>query len=173
MKKILSINIFKPGSIILFSFFFISVTEAKPKRIQSVLFDKGTPYKIFMHPGLGTVLSFPCFISDSFIGDETQIEVKPNPSTRKNLLLNIKHSASRATNLIVRCEGQRSHFVLDLVPSRSLHQDVLEIRASFGQAELMDQEIKHEAPLIEKEKALKKIVIMAPVLLETSQKEIK
>ncbi|HPI39350.1 MAG TPA: hypothetical protein PLJ21_01015 [Pseudobdellovibrionaceae bacterium] len=161
MKKMLLINFL--------NLFIYSLALASPNRIQSVLFDKGKPHKIFMHPGLGTVVSFPCFVSDSFIGDDTQVEVKPSPSTRKNLLINLKQIATRATNLIVRCEGQRTHFVLDLVPSRRLHQDILEIRASFGRAEIIESELSQNTPEIVKKNSQKKIIVQNPILLETSK----
>lgn len=155
----------------LISFMLSLSAFAGPKRIQSVIFDKGSPHKIFLHPGLGSVITFPCFVSDSFLGDESQAEIKPSPSTRKNLLLSLKSMASRPTNLIVRCEGQHNHFVLDLVPSKNIHQDILDIRAAFGRAELVEVETvktienKTEIP------KTKKIVLMAPKLLETNTME--
>ncbi|MGZ3769353.1 MAG: hypothetical protein ACXVCP_08495 [Bdellovibrio sp.] len=144
---------------------------AGPKRIQSVLFDKGNPHKIFLHPGLGTVITFPCFVSDSFLGDESQAEIKPSPSNRKNLLLSLRSTASRATNLIVRCEGQHSHFVLDIVPSKIIHQDILDIRAAFGRPELIELETQKKIESKTETPQTKKIVIMAPKLLEANTTE--
>nr|BFD69036.1 hypothetical protein HAGR004_40580 [Bdellovibrio sp. HAGR004] len=144
---------------------------ASPKRIQSVMFDKGTPHKIYLHPGLGSVITFPCFVSDSFVGDESQAEVRPSPSTRKNLLLSLKSHASKATNLIVRCEGQQSHFVLDVVPSSTSHQDILEIRAAFGRPELI--EIENLKAPARSEMLPKKVVIAAPELIGESPREAK
>ena len=137
MKKIfLTKLVFCFGSwLVVFSPF--SRAESTIKRVQSMIFDKGSPQKIYLHPGLGSVITFPCFVSDSFLGDESQAEIRPSPSNRKIILLSLKSQASRATNLIVRCEGQLSHFVIDIVPSNKTHQDVLEIRAAFGRPELM------------------------------------
>ena len=133
MKKIFLTNFV--FCLCLFSTF--SNAEDSIKRVQSMIFDKGSPQKIYLHPGLGSVITFPCFVSDSFLGDESQAEIRPSPSNRKIILLSLKSQASRATNLIVRCEGQLSHFVIDIVPSNKTHQDVLEIRAAFGRPELM------------------------------------
>lgn len=159
--------------IFLISFMIFPSAFAAPKRIQSVLFDKGTTLKIFLHPGLGSVITFPCFISDSFVGDESQAEVRPSPSTRKNLLLSLKSSASRATNLIVRCEGQNSHFVLDVVPSSTSHQDVLEIRAAFGRPELITVESPPTNEAKPTQIVPKKVVLMNPKLIETNTTESK
>ena len=127
MKKIFLTNfVFCFGGwLVVFSPF--SRAESTIKRVQSMIFDKGSPQKIYLHPGLGSVITLPCFVSDSFLGDESQAEIRPSPSNRKIILL----------SLIVRCEGQLSHFVIDIVPSNKTHQDVLEIRAAFGRPELM------------------------------------
>ena len=182
MKKLLLINF-------LMSWLFISSTFAGPKRIQSVIFDKGQPHKLFLHPGLGAVISFPCFVSESFIGDESQAEIKPSPSTRKNLLLSLKSSASKATNLIVRCEGQTTHFVLDIIPSNSTHQDILEIRAAFGHPEMAENNSAPSSIVINQAKILpptakllnpitgenapKRLVLSPPVLIDSSKLESK
>lgn len=155
----------------LISLLLFQAATASPKRIQSVMFDKGIPHKIYLHPGLGSVITFPCFVSDSFVGDESQAEVRPSPSTRKNLLLSLKSHASKATNLIVRCEGQQSHFVLDVVPSNTSHQDILEIRAAFGRPEL--REIENFKATEKTETLPKKVVITAPELISESPKETK
>lgn len=155
----------------LISLLLFQSAEASPKRIQSVMFDKGSPHKIYLHPGLGSVITFPCFVSDSFVGDESQAEVKPSPSTKRNLLLSLKSHASKATNLIVRCEGQQSHFVLDVVPSSTNHQDILEIRAAFGRPELAETD---SLKATEKSEASpKKVVITAPELIGQSTREAK
>lgn len=161
MKKIFLISLLAP-----------IMAQASTKRIQSVLFDKGLPHKIYLHPGLGSVVIFPCFVSDSFLGDESQVDVRPSPSTRKNLLLNLKSNASKPTNLIIRCEGQLTHFVLDIIPSGTTHQDILEIRAAFGRPEIKDAELnptESQSP----GSSPKKVVITSPVLIETSTKESK
>lgn len=155
----------------LISLLLFQSAAASPKRIQSVMFDKGSPHKIYLHPGLGSVITFPCFVSDSFVGDESQAEVRPSPSTKRNLLLSLKSHASKATNLIVRCEGQQSHFVLDVVPSSTNHQDILEIRAAFGRPELAETD---NLKATEKsETSPKKVVITAPELIGQNTRETK
>lgn len=161
MKKIFLISMLIP-----------TISVASTKRIQSVFFDKGLPHKIYLHPGLGSVVIFPCFVSDSFLGDDSQVDVRPSPSTRKNLLLNLKSNASKPTNLIVRCEGQLTHFVLDIIPSSTTHQDILEIRAAFGRPEIKESEAIF--PGSQNSIAIpKKVVVTAPVLIETSSQEAK
>ena len=155
----------------LISLLLFQSAEASPKRIQSVMFDKGSPHKIYLHPGLGSVITFPCFVSDSFVGDESQAEVRPSPSTKRNLLLSLKSHASKATNLIVRCEGQQSHFVLDVVPSSTNHQDILEIRAAFGRPELAETD--NLKAMEKSETSPKKVVIAAPELIDQSTREVK
>lgn len=146
-----------------------------PKRIQSILFDKGEPHRIYLVPGLGTVIVFPCFVSDGFIGDESQATVRFSPTTKRNLLLSLKSTAVHATNLIVRCENQSSHFVFDIIPNRQTHQDVLEINSSFGRPEFITHLImKEDLNPQENREALipgkKRLVVTEPQLVSQSGK---
>ncbi len=147
---------------------------SQPRRIQSVLFDKGEPHKIFLNPGLASVVNFPCFVADSVLGSDTEALIRFSPTTKKSLYLSLKLNASVATNLLVRCEDQTTYFVLDLIPSMRVHQDVLEIRSSFGSPRMRDDEKKEitisKTKPLPKAKKVKTIVIKKPVLLQSSKR---
>lgn len=101
-------------------------------RIQALRFDRGSVKMIHLAPGLGSILLFPCALSEVFVGRSEDLKAQISPNDKKSLFLNLKLNSSMPTNLIVRCEGERSVFVFDVIPSRALHQDVVEIRSSFG-----------------------------------------
>lgn len=163
-------NIF---SISVAAFTFFSLTSPSsfalaPKRIQSIFLNRGEAYKINVVPGLATVIKLPCFGADAISGDESQVTVRFSPTTKKELQINMKSTFSRATNLIVRCEGQSTHLVFDLVPSRSVHQDILEVRQAFGNAAFEGEQAEIKSIKPESDK-VQKIVISTPVLLDSNK----
>jgi len=150
----------------LFSFFSLSKPiQAAPKRIQSIAFDKGETHRIFVVPGLASVIKFPCFGADALSGDESQVSVRFSPTTKKELQISMRSSFSRPTNLIVRCEGQSDHFVFDLIPSRSIHQDVLDVRIGYGRPDFVSENVPIAAKTIPK-----KIVVKEKELVGTSKR---
>lgn len=115
-------------------FSFVNLCFAKPSvdRIQALRFDRGSVKLIHLAPGLGSILLFPCALSEVFVGRGEDLKAQISPNDKKSLFLNLKLNSSLPTNLIARCEGERPVFVFDVIPSKSLHQDVVEIRSSFG-----------------------------------------
>lgn len=162
---------------VLFTPHTIGSNRITPKRIQSVLFDKGEPHRVFLNPGLAAVVNFPCYVADSFLGSESDVLVKFSPTTKKSLYLSLKTTVSRPTNLLVRCEDQTTYFVLDLIPSQAVHQDVLEIRASYGRPhhaetelkEIREQKVAESSKKSKKERSPKVIVVKKPILVNSSK----
>lgn len=146
----------------------MSTFALAPKRIQSIILNRGEAQKINVVPGLASVIKLPCFGADAISGDESQVTVRFSPTTKKELQINMKSTFSKPTNLIIRCEGQDTHFVFDLVPSRNVHQDILEVRQAFGSPafEGDSAEIKQ---IIQTQDKPQKIVISKPELIETNQ----
>lgn len=172
--------LFHATAILFFLFQICFTQKAKaspaPRRIQSVLFDKGAPHKVFLNPGLASVVNFPCFVADSFLGSDAEVLVKFSPTTKKSLYLSLRSTASRPTNLLVRCEDQATYFVLDLIPSQAVHQDVLEIRATFGRPTFAEGELseikteKATEAAKKSEKPKPRIIVMKkPVLIRSSK----
>jgi hypothetical protein len=116
---------------------------------------------IYLAPGLGSVVLFPCALSEVFVGRAEDLKAQISPNDKKVLLLNLKLNTSLPTNLIARCESEKSPYVFDIFPSRQKHQDVVEIRGSFGGPGVKRSEFAQQKSAAEKRT---KIVLSAPVL---------
>lgn len=136
-------------------------------RIQAMRFDRSTVSQLYLAPGLGSVVLFPCNLIEVFVGRSDDLKAQISPNDKKTLLLNLKLNTSLPTNLIARCEGDRSPFVFDVFPSRQRHQDVVEIRGSFGSPGYSKSNFKEVHPNTEKRT---KIVISKPVMTEGGTK---
>ena len=111
---------------------------ANPERIQSMRFDKSKVERIYLAPGLGSVVLFPCSLQEVFIGRSEDLKVQISPNDKRTLFLNLKLNSSLPTNVIVKCEVDKNIFVFDVIPSKSKHQDLVEIRSSFGRPNAKD-----------------------------------
>lgn len=111
---------------------FSIVAMANVDRIQSLRFDRGNVQTIYLAPGLGSMILFPCALLEAFIGRSEDLKSQISPNDKKVLFLNLKLNSSLPTNVIARCENEKNAFVFDVIPSRAKHQDVVEIRSSFG-----------------------------------------
>lgn len=138
-------------------------TFAEMDRIQSLRFDRGSVKTLHLAPGLGSIVLFPCPLLEVFVGRSQDLKAQISPNDKKTLFLNLKLNSSLPTNFIARCEGDRTVFVFDVIPSRVKHQDVVEIRGFFGgpgQKELRPMQISQEKTL------RNKLVLKTPTLLE-------
>ncbi len=118
---------------LLFVINLISISAfANVDRIQSLRFDRGNVQTIYLAPGLGSMIIFPCALQEVFIGRSEDLKSQISPNDKKVLFLNLKLNSSLPTNVIARCENEKNAFVFDVIPSRAKHQDVVEIRSSFG-----------------------------------------
>jgi hypothetical protein len=132
------------------------------ERIQSLRFDRGVAEKVYLAPGLGSVIQFPCALQEVFVGRSEDVRAQISPTDKRTLFLNLKLNASLPTNIIAKCEAQKNVFVFDVIPSKLRHQDVVEIRSSFGgpvQKSMGSPFSKSQ------DQALKKLVIKKPVLV--------
>ena len=136
------------------------MTRANMDRIQSWRVDQSQVRAIHLAPGLGSILLFPCNLIEAFVGRSEDLKAQVSPNDKKVLFLNLKLNSSLPTNLIVRCEGERNTFVFDVVPSRSRHQDQVEIRSFHGRPKMQD----HISPVLEKKSS--KLVLKTPKLME-------
>jgi hypothetical protein len=101
-------------------------------------FDKSRVERIYLAPGLGSVVLFPCSLQEVFIGRSDDLKAQISPNDKKTLFLNLKLNSSLPTNVIVKCEPEKSIFVFDVIPSKTRHQDLVEIRSSFGRPNSKD-----------------------------------
>ncbi|MGE3760574.1 MAG: hypothetical protein AB7H97_22610, partial [Pseudobdellovibrionaceae bacterium] len=109
-----------------------STAATSVERIQATRFDRSQVKRIYLSPGLGSIVLFPCALIEVFVGRSDDLKVQISPNDKKTLFLNLKLNASLPTNLIAKCEPERNVFVFDVIPDRAKHQDVVEIRSFFG-----------------------------------------
>lgn len=88
--------------------------------------------RIFLSPGLVSVLEFPALIHEVRVGNSNSLKVSISTVNPKELSLSWVSLTMPATNLIVR--AGKSLFVLDIAPSRISHQDYVRVRPGFRAA---------------------------------------
>lgn len=103
---------------------------AQTPRISSTSYNLSTVDKIFVSPGLVTVLEFPQNIMEVRVGDLNSVKAIISKNSPKELTVYLSSSSARASNVIVRAE--KKIYVFDVVPSKSNHQDYVKIRGSYG-----------------------------------------
>lgn len=111
-----------------------------PKRISGQMVDLGEVHRIYMVPGMATVLEIPGAVTGIRIGNPDLVEYYKPEKPDNEVTLVLKKSGSEPTNLIVR-SGKRK-FVFDIVPSKKTHQDSVEIVGAYGGASLMNNEME-------------------------------
>lgn len=145
---------------VLCSLLFPSMVFAEVARIKSTRFDRGSVMTIYLAPGLGSLLMFPCSLEEVFVGRSDDVSSQISTVNKKNLYLNLRLNSSLPTNLIAKCEEEKNVFVLDIIPSKSNHQDLVDIRSAYGRA-------KSDEPLNESSRpSVRKIVKSKPVVIE-------
>lgn len=135
----------------------------KIDRIQSYRFDRSQVKQIYLAPGLGTKIMFPCSLIEAFAGRNDDLKTQISPNDKKVLYLNLKLNNSFPTNLIVSCENERTPYVFDVIPSKTKHQDIIEIKSGFG-----SPINKSLVQLPMKAAAKTKVVIVQPTLMKDS-----
>ena len=137
--------------------------NAHADRIQSLRFDKSQVQRIYLSPGLGSIVLFPCALEEVFVGRTDDLKVQISPNDKKTLFMNLKLNSSLPTNVIVKCTTDRSIFVFDVIPSKIRHQDFVEIRSSFGRPNMVGSQSIQQ---ITKVKSTQRLILKAPVLIE-------
>ena len=148
---------------LLFAISLFSVSVMAQERIQSMRFDKSQVQRIYLAPGLGSIVLFPCGLQEVFIGRGEDLKAQISPNDKKTLFLNLKLNSSLPTNVIVKCSSEKSIFVFDVIPSRTRHQDLVEIRSSYGRPNLMNGQRLEQ---VSQAKTINRLIVKTPVLME-------
>ena len=109
----------------------ILLVSAKTPRISEIEFDLSKPYLIYMSAGRSSVMDFPCDIQHAVLGLHNDIKLDFAPDSPRTLHLWLSHDFSQPTNLVVRCD--KKVFVFDIKPSRSNHQDYVNITDYYAE----------------------------------------
>lgn len=136
----------------------------KIDRIQSFRFDRSQVKQIYLAPGLGTKIMFPCALAEAFAGRNDDLKTQISPNDKKVLYLNLKLNNSYPTNLIVSCETEKTPYVFDVIPSKTRHQDIIEIKSGFGSPVNRSQ-----AQLPIKPPSTTKVVLIQPTLMKENE----
>lgn len=112
---------------IILSFVFLS-WGAHP-RISEIEFNLSRPHLVYMSAGRSSVMDFPCDIQHAVLGLHNDVKIDFAPDSPRTLHLWLSHDFSQPTNLVVRCD--KKVFVFDIKPTRTSHQDYLNITDFF------------------------------------------
>jgi len=114
------------------------VSLSAPRRISSAVVDLGRVTPIYMVAGLATMIEIPGPVTGIRIGNPDSVSYFRPERPENEVTLVLKSTDSPPTNLIIR-SGKRK-YIFDLVPSKTLHQDAVEIIGAFGGAPFVGDE---------------------------------
>jgi hypothetical protein len=111
-----------------------------PRRISSKLIDLGKVYPIYMVAGMATLIEFPGPVSGIRTGNPDSIQYFRPDKPENEVTIVLQNQNAKPTNLIVRTGKKK--YVFDIVPSKTVHQDTLEVIGDYGGAEIDDSEVE-------------------------------
>jgi hypothetical protein len=93
-----------------------------------------------MVPGLATLIELPEAVTGVRLGNPDLVQYyKPN-SPNNEVTLVLKSELKTPTNLIIR--SGRKKYVFDIIPSKNIHQDLIEVISSVGSPSLDDSKLE-------------------------------
>lgn len=132
----------KSKSFLLISLILISQHNFSLERIQSQSIDRSRVAKLYIAPGLASVLRVPCLIKEVIVGNSDLIDARVSDKDPQSIVLSLASGAKTATNLIVKCVSSRAPFVFDVISSRQFHQDYVDVASGFGGPRLAANDLK-------------------------------
>ena len=121
---------------ILFLTFGTKVSWAKPKRISAQIVDLGKVQSVYMVPGMATMIEIPRKITGIRLGNPDLVKYFRPEQPENEVTLILRTEQKTPTNLIILSNDKK--YIFDLIPSKNVHQDSLQILGEFGGAELED-----------------------------------
>ena len=110
--------------------------ELLPRRISSQIMDLGHAYPIYMVAGMATLVILPGPVTGIRTGNPESIQYFRPDKPENEVTVVLQNQNSKPTNLILR--SGKKIYVFDVVPSKTVHQDVLEVVGDFGGAQFND-----------------------------------
>ncbi len=107
-----------------------------PRRISSQIMDLGRAYPVYMVAGMATLLVLRGPVTGIRTGNPESIQYFRPDKPENEVTVVLKNQNAKPTNLILR--SGKKIYVFDIVPSKNIHQDVLEVVGDFGGAQLND-----------------------------------
>lgn len=106
------------------------LSQASTMRISTKSKDLSSVEKVYISPGLVSLIEFPNNIIEVRVGSPETLKVAISQVSPKELTVFLSTSAAAASNLIVRSD--RKIYVFDIIPSRSNHQDYIKISGTIN-----------------------------------------
>ena len=107
-----------------------------PRRISSKVVDLGKVQPIYIVAGMATLIEVPGPVTGIRTGNPDDLQYFRPEKPENEVTIVLKNASSRPTNLIIR--SGKTKYVFDIIPSKSVHQDAIEIVAAYGGPELED-----------------------------------
>lgn len=107
-----------------------------PRRISGQILDLGKVYSIYMVPGMATLIEIPTTVTGIRLGNPDAVQYFRPDKPENEVTLILKDANAKPTNLIIRSNNRK--FVFDIVPSKDVHQDTVEVVGSYGGAMIDD-----------------------------------
>lgn len=114
----------------------VSHAGLAPRRISSQLMNLGKVYPIYMVAGMATLIELPGPVTGIRTGNPESLQYFKPESPDNEVTIVLQNGHAKATNLILR--SGKKIYTFDIVPSKSVHQDVLEVVGDYGGAEFQD-----------------------------------
>lgn len=111
-------------------------------RLGKISFNKSEVQKVFIAEGRSTILKFPCNVKTYSAGPTNDIEAALNDRDSQLLEVWLGKIKAQPAGLKVFCN--ESFFAFDIVPSTIQHQDVLEIKSSYGTPKTISKNLNIE-----------------------------
>jgi hypothetical protein len=112
-----------------------------PRRISSKYVDRGRPQTIYMVAGMATLIELPTPINQVRVGNADDVQYTKPDQPENEITLFLKSAQAKPTNLFLI--SGKSKYIFDIVPSKSIHQDYIEIIGSFGGPEYEESPDNH------------------------------
>lgn len=107
-----------------------------PRRLSGQILDLGKVHSIYMVPGMATLIEIPTTVTGIRLGNPDAVQYFRPDKPENEVTLILKDASAKPTNLIIRSNSRK--FVFDIIPSKEVHQDTIEVVGSYGGAALDD-----------------------------------
>jgi hypothetical protein len=111
-----------------------------PRRISGQIYDLGKVHPVYMVPGMATLIEIPTTVTGIRLGNPDAVQYFRPDKPENEVTLVLRDSHAKPTNLIIR--SNRRKYVFDIIPSRQIHQDMVEVIGSYGGAAFQDSSME-------------------------------
>ena len=108
--------------------------EHPPRRLSAPVLDLGKVHPIHMIPGNATLIEIPGPITGVHPGSQQDLKFEKEGLPDNEVLIRLARGNAQTSNLIIR--SVKKKYVFDIIPSKTVHRDIIEIPSSFGGPEI-------------------------------------